>query len=75
MKLHLLFSLVTNSYIINLYKNIFRVRQIEKKTDFINSITFFKESDNSLFLYLEQELNSSDKYTNYYNKTTFFNYR
>jgi nicotinamide-nucleotide amidase len=37
------------------------MRQIEKKADFVHSITYFKESDNSLFLYIEKELNSSDK--------------
>nr|WP_321268428.1 CinA family protein [uncultured Sulfurimonas sp.] len=37
------------------------IRKIKQKTDFIDSITYFKESDNSLFLYLEEELNSSDK--------------
>jgi nicotinamide-nucleotide amidase len=37
------------------------MRQIEKKAAFVHSITYFKESDNSLFLYIEKELNSSDK--------------
>jgi nicotinamide-nucleotide amidase len=59
MKLHLLF--IGNKFIYNKSLQEYIVRQIEKKTDFINSITYFKESDNSLFLYLEKELNSSDK--------------
>jgi len=59
MKLHLLF--IGNKFIYNKSLQEYIIRQIEKKTDFINSITYFKESDNSLFLYLEQELNSSDK--------------
>jgi len=37
------------------------MRNIRKKCDFIDSIVYFKESDNSLFLHLEKELNSSNK--------------
>lgn len=59
MKLHLLF--IGNKFIYNSSLKEYVIRQIEKKTDFIDSITFFKESDNSLFLYLEKELNSSNK--------------
>ena len=59
MKTHLLF--IGNKFIYNKSLQEYIIRQIEKKTDFINSVTYFKESDNSLFLYLEQELNSSDK--------------
>ncbi len=59
MKLHLLF--IGNKFIYNNSLKEYCTRQIEKKIDFIDSITYFKESDNSLFLYLEQELNSSNK--------------
>jgi len=31
-------------------------RNVEKKVDYISSITFYKESDNSFFLYLEEEM-------------------
>jgi len=59
MKLHLLF--IGNKFIYNKSLKDYILRQINKKTDFIDSITYFKESDNSLFLYLEQELNSQNK--------------
>ncbi len=59
MKLHLLF--IGNKFIYNKSLKEYIIRKVEQKTDFINSITHFKENDNSLFLYLEEELNSSDK--------------
>ena len=58
MKLHLLF--IGNKFIYNTSLKEYIIRKIEQKTDYINSITYFKESDNSLFLYLEEELNSSN---------------
>jgi len=60
MKLHLLF--IGNKFIYNKSLQEYIVRKVEEKTDFINSITYFKENDNSLFLYLESEMNSSDKF-------------
>lgn len=60
MKLHLL--LIGNKFIYNSPLREYVIRKIEKKTDFIDSITFFKESDNSLFLYLEKELHLSNKH-------------
>lgn len=60
MKLHLL--LIGNKFIYNLPLREYIIRKIEQKTDFIDSITFFKESDNSLFLYLEKELHTSNRY-------------
>ncbi|MFA7500897.1 MAG: CinA family protein [Sulfurimonas sp.] len=60
MKLHLL--LIGNKFIYNLSLREYIIRKIEQKTDFIDSITFFKESDNSLFLYLEKELHSANRY-------------
>ncbi len=59
MKLHLLF--IGNKFIYNKSLKEYIIRKIEQKTDYINSITYFKENDNSLFLYLEEELNSCDK--------------
>ncbi|MBW6488905.1 CinA family protein [Sulfurimonas sp.] len=59
MKLHLL--LIGNKFIYNLPLREYIVRKIEQKTDFIHSITFFKESDNSLFLYLDKELNAANR--------------
>ncbi len=59
MKLHLL--LIGNKFIYNKSLQQYVIRKIEEKSDFIDSITYFKESDNSLFLYLEKELNNSDK--------------
>ncbi|QOY55537.1 CinA family protein [Candidatus Sulfurimonas marisnigri] len=56
MKLHLIF--IGNKFIYNTPLKEYVIRKIEQKTDFIDSITFFRESDNSLFLYLEEELNS-----------------
>jgi len=59
MKLHLIF--IGNKFIYNRSLKEYIIRKIEQKSDFIDSITHFKESDNSLFLYLEQELNSLNK--------------
>ena len=59
MNLHLL--LIGNKFIYNKSLKEYVIRKVEEKCDFINSLTHFKESDNSLFLYLDQELNSSDK--------------
>ena len=59
MKVHLLF--IGNKFFYNISLQEYIIRKIRQKTDFIDSITYFKESDNSLFLYLEKELNSSDK--------------
>lgn len=60
MKLHLL--LIGNKFIYNSSLREYIIRKIEQKTDFIHSITFFKESDNSLFLYLDKELNSEKRH-------------
>ena len=59
MKLHLLF--IGNKFIYNSSLKEYVIRRVEQKCDFIGSITHFKESDNSLFLYLEREFNSSSK--------------
>jgi len=57
MKLHLLF--IGNKFIYNSSLKEYITRKVEQNCDFISSITYFKESDNSLFLYLEEILNSS----------------
>ena len=59
MKLHLIF--IGNKFIYNKVLRSYIIRQIEKKVNFIDSVVYFKESDNSLFLYIEEELNSADK--------------
>jgi len=59
MKLNLIF--IGSKLVNNRSLKEYILRCIEQKTDFINSIVFFRENDNSLFLYLEKELNSSDK--------------
>jgi len=59
MKLHLLF--IGNKFVHNVPLREYVMRKIEQKADFIHSITFFKESDNSLFLYLDKELNSQKR--------------
>ena len=60
MKLHLIF--IGNKFVYNSSLKNYILQNIEEKNEFINSITYFKSSDNSLFLYLERELNSSDKF-------------
>jgi len=59
MKHHLIF--IGNKFIYNKVLQSYIIRQIEKKVDFIDSVVYFKESDNSLFLYLEEELNSANQ--------------
>lgn len=59
MKLHLLF--IGNKFIFNKSLQEYIIRKVEQNCDFIASITYFKENDNSLFLYLEQELNNTNK--------------
>jgi nicotinamide-nucleotide amidase len=60
MKLHLIF--IGNKFVYNSSLKDYVLRKVQQSNEFINSITYFKESDNSLFLYLENELNSSDKF-------------
>jgi nicotinamide-nucleotide amidase len=59
MKLHLL--LIGNKFFYNTPLKEYILRTVEQKSGFIDSITFFKEGDNSLFLYLQQELNETSK--------------
>jgi len=60
MKLHLIF--IGNKFVYNASLKEYVLRRIENESDFINSITYFKSSDNSLFLYLEEQLNSKDHF-------------
>jgi len=59
MKLHLIF--IGNKFIYNSSLREYVVREIEKNNHFISAITYFKESDNTLFLDLEKEMNASVK--------------
>lgn len=59
MKLHLIF--IGNKFVYNESLKEYVLRRIENESDFIDSITYFKSSDNSLFLYLQERLNSEDK--------------
>jgi nicotinamide-nucleotide amidase len=60
MKLHLIF--IGNKFVYNASLKEYVLRRIENESDFIDSITYFKSSDNSLFLYLEEQLNSKDRF-------------
>jgi nicotinamide-nucleotide amidase len=57
MKLHVIF--IGNKFIYDTPLKDYVLRSIEKENEYITSVIFFKESDNSLFLYLEKEFNSS----------------
>lgn len=59
MKLHLIF--IGNKFFYNTSLGDYIIRKVRLKCDFIDSITYFKDTDNSLFLYLEKELNKSGK--------------
>ena len=59
MELHLLF--IGNKFIYNKSLKEYVTRKVEEKCDFINTVTHFKESDNSLFLYLDEQLNAENK--------------
>jgi len=59
MQLHLLF--IGNKFIHNDILKEYILRKVEEKCEYIASTTYFKEGDNSLFLYLEELLHSSKK--------------
>ncbi|WP_457746565.1 CinA family protein [Sulfurimonas sp.] len=69
MKLHLIF--IGNKFVYNKALKEYIVRSVEAKSGFIDSIVHFKESDNSLFLYLEEELNSVNRIIIIASKTNF----
>ncbi|MEA3370235.1 MAG: CinA family protein [Campylobacterota bacterium] len=58
MKLHIIF--IGNKFVYNTSLRDYVLRKIEEKTDFIDSVIYFKEGDNSIFLSLEEQLNSYD---------------
>jgi nicotinamide-nucleotide amidase len=69
MKLHLIF--IGNKFIYNQPLKEYILRNVQKDVKFIDTVTYFKESDNSLFLYLEQELQENDKILIVTNKQNF----
>ncbi len=58
MRVHLLF--VGNKFIYNKSLQEYVVRKVEQNCDFISCITYFKESDNALFMHLQTELASNN---------------
>lgn len=59
MKLHLLF--IGNKFIYNKPLQAYIVRKVEEKCNFISSISYYKDGDNSLLLSLEEELQTDNK--------------
>ena len=59
MKLHLLF--IGNKFVYNRSLREYILRKVEQKVDFIDSISYFKEGDTSLFLDLESIVNDGGK--------------
>lgn len=59
MKLHVMF--IGNKFIYNEPLQEYVLRQITKTCDRAESISFYKDGDNSLFLEIEKELNSEDQ--------------
>lgn len=47
---------IGNKFIYNKNLQEYIRREVEKKVDYISAMTFYKEGDNSLFLYLEEEM-------------------
>jgi len=69
MKLHLIF--IGNKFIYNQSLKEYIVRNVERNSGFIDSLVHFKESDNSLFLYIEEELNAKHRTIIVTSKTNF----
>ena len=69
MKLNLIF--IGNVFIYNKPLQEYVIRKIEEENEFISSITYFKDGDNNLFLYLEEKLNSTTKNIIVTNKQNF----
>jgi nicotinamide-nucleotide amidase len=59
MKTHLIF--IGNKFIYNAPLKEYILRNIEKNSGFVNEVTYLKESENALFLYIEKELNAADR--------------
>ena len=59
MKLHVIF--IGTKFVHNKILQEYVMRKVDEKVNFVDSITYVKESDNRLFLYLEEQLNRKDK--------------
>lgn len=59
MQVHLLF--IGKKFIYNKSLKQYVIRKVEENCDYLSSITFFKESDNALFMHLQAFLDSQDK--------------
>jgi len=59
MKTHLI--IIGNKFVYNRSLQEYILRDIEKNSGFIDNITYFKDSDNSFFLYLEEELHALNR--------------
>jgi nicotinamide-nucleotide amidase len=59
MKLDVLF--IGSKFVYNTPLQEYILRKVHQKAEMVSSITFYKENDNSLFLYLEKELNAATK--------------
>ncbi len=59
MKIDLIF--IGSKFIYNKPLQEYIIRKIEEKVDYLSSITYFKENDNSIFLYLEEKFNTPAK--------------
>ena len=59
MKTHLIF--IGNKFVYNKSLHEYILRSIEKNSGLVDKVTYFKDSDNSFFLSLEEELNLSQR--------------
>jgi len=59
MKFHLLF--IGNKFVYNKALREYIMRKVEQNCEYISSITHFKEGENTLFLYLEEYLNTQSQ--------------
>jgi len=69
MRLDVIF--IGNKFIYNAPLKEYILRSIEKESEFVSSIRYFKESDNSLFLYLEKKFNAKGDVVIITNKQNF----
>lgn len=69
MRVHLIF--IGNKFIYNTPLKEYILREAKKSCGFINTVTYFKESDNSLFLYLQDIVNTNSTLLIVANKQNF----
>lgn len=69
MKLHVI--LIGNKFVYNRSLKEYILRKIENEVGFMDTVTYYKSSDNSLFLYLEERLNSKDRFIMVASKKNF----